>query len=380
MKKITYILLFLSITVTSALYSQTCNNIPETTNGANVVPAFAAGSNNNLMTISFTADGVLPVLSAVTTLWLRVPNEGGNLQVPIISNNTLTNIGFAQAIPSADLGLPGNDAYYFFTSVIPIGNIAASFPNGVAVNICTISFPIPVPGVEIINTELLPPFDPGGGYIYYETALHGCTTLEDNFVSVDLNISLPIKIKVFTAEKFNDERASNLRWTSSTEVNASHFEVERSSDGFIFEYIDQVTAAGNSNIEQHYALIDRTIPTTRNKQDVYYYRLKLVDLDGSFEYTDVRSVRFDDDANVTFNAYPNPTTSKLYINMSTPAYDETQFTQANVFDLSGKLAYKQNVSTKGITELDLDQLTNGAYNLIIVHNGKTYQNRLIKTN
>ena len=232
----------------------------------------------------------------------------------------------------------------------------------------------------------------GQGYFYFELNgddktnyaqnFYGGTLLNDSdgVPAVEAATALPIKLKNFTADRFNNERASDLKWSSSSEVNADYFDVERSADGFNFEFIGKVKAAGNSNTEQNYSMLDRSIPNSRNQQDVFYYRLKMVDLDGQFEYSDVRSVRFDNESNIDVATYPNPTSGKLYVNISTPDYDETLSTDAFFYDLSGRLVMKKTVSTKGITEIDLDNVTNGAYNVSISHNGKSYQNRIIKTN
>lgn len=191
---------------------------------------------------------------------------------------------------------------------------------------------------------------------------------------------LPIKLRNFTVGKFGNERVSDLRWSSSSEINSDYFDVERSEDGFNFISIGQQDATGNSSTEQNYAMLDRSLPNSRGTQDVFYYRLKMVDLDGKYEYSDVRSIRFDNENNIDVVAYPNPTSGKLFVNISTPDYDETLSTNAFIYDLSGKLVNKSAVSTKGITEINLDNMTNGAYNIIISHNGTSYQNRIIKTN
>jgi hypothetical protein len=193
-------------------------------------------------------------------------------------------------------------------------------------------------------------------------------------------VVLPIKISKFDVRPFGGGgKASDLRWTSSSEVNASHFEVERSVDGFNFIYVDRVKATGNSNWAIDYNYVDRSLPTNRSGEEIYYYRLNMVDLDGAAELSDVRSVRFDNNDDVIVKMGPNPTSNIVFVNMSAPSATDAD-APARVFDASGKLVTSKKVSTNGVTEIDLNNYPNAIYNISIEHNGKTYNNRIIKSN
>ena len=103
---------------------------------------------------------------------------------------------------------------------------------------------------------------------------------------------LPIKLLNFTAEK--KERSDLLKWQTASEANSSHFEVEASSDGEIFYSLDIVAAAANSSTVIYYSFENYFEVI----HPVNYYRLKKVDLDGNFEYTNIISVN-----RVTENIY-----------------------------------------------------------------------------
>ncbi len=75
-----------------------------------------------------------------------------------------------------------------------------------------------------------------------------------------------------------------LRWTTSVESNLKGFEVERGFDGKSFQFVAFVEAAGNSTTPRDYVYEDRTV--FKSTGHVFYYRLKLVDFDGSFVYYD----------------------------------------------------------------------------------------------
>ncbi len=192
-------------------------------------------------------------------------------------------------------------------------------------------------------------------------------------------IPLPIKLSKFDVRPFGGIKASDLRWTSVSEVNAAYFDIERSADGITFSNIGRTKATGNSNLAIDYNYIDRSLPTNRTGEEIYYYRLNMVDLDGTAEYSEVRSVRFDNNDEVIVKMGPNPTSNVISINMSAPSAIDTD-APANVYDAAGRLVTSKKVNTNGVTEIDLSNYPNAIYNISVEHNGKTYNNRIIKSN
>ena len=91
------------------------------------------------------------------------------------------------------------------------------------------------------------------------------------------------------------------------ESNNNHFDAEHSKNGIDFEKIGEVAGAGTSSIQHNYNYLHRTPVNGMN-----YYRLKQVDTDNKFTYSEIRSVKFDNIKSVT--VFPNPTTDKVYIN------------------------------------------------------------------
>ncbi len=91
---------------------------------------------------------------------------------------------------------------------------------------------------------------------------------------------LPIVLTSFTAEA-RDE-VIDLHWTTSSEQDNDRFEIERSGDGVLFQPIGTVDGAGNSLHELHYSFTDRS-----PLNEVNYYRLKQVDLDGQYEFSSI---------------------------------------------------------------------------------------------
>ncbi|MCF2487806.1 glycoside hydrolase family 9 protein [Dyadobacter sp. CY347] len=97
------------------------------------------------------------------------------------------------------------------------------------------------------------------------------------FFSTAINDALPVRFASFEARA--EQCQVNLNWTTSEEVNADHFIIQRSSDAVTFNDIGRVNAAGSSKIAKQYLFTD-SLPERRN-----YYRLKQVDFDGKSQLT-----------------------------------------------------------------------------------------------
>ncbi|MCF2498128.1 glycoside hydrolase family 9 protein [Dyadobacter sp. CY357] len=97
------------------------------------------------------------------------------------------------------------------------------------------------------------------------------------FFSTAINDALPVHFASFKAQA--EQCHVNVHWTTSQEVNADYFVIQRSADAKTFEDIGRVSAAGSSSISKQYRFTD-SLPNPRN-----YYRLKQVDYDGRYQFT-----------------------------------------------------------------------------------------------
>lgn len=140
------------------------------------------------------------------------------------------------------------------------------------------------------------------------------------------NSSLPVEITSFSASKSNG--GVLLNWETSSEINSSHFVIERSTDANDFNEIGVVMASVNSKTTNNYSFIDAK-PSSKN-----YYRLKLVDADGKFAYTNIISVLFDNTNDLEIMVYPNPSTSDFNVKLITGS---TLPVNIKLFDMSGRL-------------------------------------------
>lgn len=171
----------------------------------------------------------------------------------------------------------------------------------------------------------------------------------------DVNILLPINNIQFNANLNQDKVI--LDWTTFMEINSDYFEIERSIDAISFERIAQVNAAGHSTYPLQYSVIDYQ-PYLGNS----YYRLKSFDLDGTYRYSDIKSISINSTPN--FLLYPllwgnDVQEVKLYASI------EDQI-NVEVFSILGQelirsKEYKITPNTITTINLPIGNLANGNY-------------------
>ena len=166
---------------------------------------------------------------------------------------------------------------------------------------------------------------------------------------------LPVGLSAFTA-KTEGDAAVRLSWTTSTEQNNDHFELERSADGKFFTIVETVTGAGNSSQALSYGFLDTKLPVGAAQ---LYYRLRQVDTNGQATYSPVRTVTLTA-AVITarLQAYPNPAHQMVHVRI----LGAVPTAPLQVFDAMGQLVRtKSVVATDPEPSLSLDGLPAGLY-------------------
>ncbi len=187
--------------------------------------------------------------------------------------------------------------------------------------------------------------------------------------------SLPVTLTSFNAKNI-DNKLTELNWSTEIEENCKSFEIERSKDGRSFEKIGTVLAQGDSNNPTDYRFEDNITVY----HPLYYYRLKMVDLDGEFTYSNISVIRFStQDEFAIQNLYPNPTKSgEVWLTVT--AAKELPST-ISLFDNIGRRVNSQKTTlSAGQTEIaiDIDHLQNGLYMVVVeTATGKVYEKLLI---
>lgn len=147
-----------------------------------------------------------------------------------------------------------------------------------------------------------------------------------------------------------------IKWYATYETNFKQFEIERSTNGTDFMSIGTVQGKNLAN----YNFTDRNLPSA----SVAYYRLKMIDIDGKFEYSKIVSVKMNNSLTNNIVVYPNPAKNVLKIQFKTPLLETSQL---QIIDLTGRTVMQSTIQSMSnmVTE-DVSKLPSGRYLLRIV--------------
>ena len=177
---------------------------------------------------------------------------------------------------------------------------------------------------------------------------------------------LPVELSQFKIIK--NQNSSQLLWRTATELDNSHFDIQRSADSKDWETIGSVQGNGTTLEPQEYRYTDR-----QPLPGINYYRLKQVDYDGQYEYSKVVPVDFGKGTRPGVLS-PNPVGSELFLTLP----EETDgAVSVAVFDLNGRIwQQKDNIRTS----LDVSGLPQGIYFVkLVAENGRVLlQERFVK--
>ena len=206
-------------------------------------------------------------------------NEGGVVTLTAPPGNVFTTIEFAS------YGTPNGSCGSFTTGGCHAVNSA---------NICAAAF-VGQNSASINATNGV--FgDPCGG------------TVKRLYIQARYSAVAPLTLTSFTATKIEKDKIK-LDWSSDNEVNSSHFVIERGTNAVRFEATGSVAAKGSGR--NNYSFIN-TIP---NEAPSYYYRLKMVDLDGKHKYSNIIRIN-NDHSDLILSLSPNPAKNIITISSS----------------------------------------------------------------
>lgn len=185
------------------------------------------------------------------------------------------------------------------------------------------------------------------------------------------NNPLPIELLKFIG--FAKQDFNVLTWTTASEINSDYFEVERLTSDKTFETISRITASGNSREINQYQFHDATFTKTNA---IEYYRLKMVDLDNHFKYSDVIAVKRNGEVKASISLYPNPSAEILNVTISNV---DVAKIQVKILDLIGKVVYENNeLMSNEINSIQIADFPSGIYTLQVVGLTENLNQRFIK--
>ena len=156
----------------------------------------------------------------------------------------------------------------------------------------------------------------------------------------------------------------NVNWSTVQEINSDYFLVERSADATSWEPLGQVPAKGNSSGVVDYKYVDPAPPNSTN-----YYRLKMVDLDGKFKYSQVAKVNLDG-RSAALTIYNNPFHDQVRIKINLTS---SEVLDLKLTDLTGRTHVQQTIKGQpGDNFVNLNPSLVGSGLYILTIKGQTY--------
>jgi uncharacterized protein (DUF1501 family) len=244
-----------------------------------------------------------------------------------------------------------------------------------------------IPAVATVNSQVAMQYDFKS---VYQSLLQGwfcltpseaSTVLGDSSVpNVPINGgcggAVPVELVRFVAERANISDA-HLTWATASENGTESFEIERSTDGKNFKKISDVAAKGHAHEAQTYDFLDKNLPLST--ASIFYYRLKIKDLDGTSEYSPTRSVLFDSKSKkIVADISPNPSNGQVRLAFK-GGIDLDKTTEITVNDIYGRqvVRYTENFAADSTLNLDLATAVNGIYMVTIKNGNNTLVQKIV---
>ena len=172
------------------------------------------------------------------------------------------------------------------------------------------------------------------------------------------NALLPLQLLSFSANAKNNYAV--LNWNTTQEVHVTSFVVERSADAAVFAAVKNINAANGYSIVNTYQFTD-SMPVS----PVAYYRLKMVNDDGTFTYSAIKSVAVAGNSKSAISVYPNPTTDYVTIKMTNAAAGQYHYT---VSSITGQAITSTDVTlANGYNQIKIDLTKTTVKGIVVIH-------------
>lgn len=357
MKFLKYATFVFSCFLSSALHAQTQTS---------QITAALVDLGNESFKVTFTPNNALAGTPVPLNIYLKVPEAqlaGTSFTIGANPYGLAFVNSFANT-PSDGFG------YFFFQTQTqpPIGSWATGTPQ----DIITLTKNGTASEVSLSGGDFgSSPFPNSSGFFWPGTALTVDNT-STNLVSWPIASSLsflPVEMSAFRAILL-DNRTSQLDWRTETETGNQGFDIERSFDGHNWKKIGYHKGNGTTLVPHDYRFID-----DGPRRGINYYRLRQMDFDGQFEYSQVRSVDVRE-GKKTIALMPNPATE--WVKIQVPDYDGTA--KLVITDQLGRLALDKVLGeNQQEVQLDLsgESLQGGIYLVTFISGREKTTRRLV---
>lgn len=181
---------------------------------------------------------------------------------------------------------------------------------------------------------------------------------------------LPVELTNFDVQKLGDDQ-SLIFWQTVSELDNDYFAVERSADGLKFQEIGRVQGAGTTTETLNYEFVDKK-PIQGNN----YYRLRQVDLDGAFTYSEIKALYFSDVPKFGISIFPNPATNLINIRLGDDI--EGDRVDVEMYNNVGQMVTSRRLSAEsGGAIIQTSSYPSGVYIVVAKSNGKVTKETIV---
>ncbi len=336
----------------------------------------SAGLQNAISTTGYTQEAglIFDALSTFTLMGVNVyPMGSGSGTVTINVENTSNVVIHTTTVTLTGTGAPYVKTYVPLNWVIPAGTnykINMLTPTGSVTGLVRESgaswgsYPLTTAGViSITNGKCCPDAASASYYYFYDwlvsTACESGRDTVEAFVDYTPGCST-VPVTMLSLQGDKQGSVNNLSWSTVSEAHNSGFEIQRSVDGQQFSklaFVNSKGENGNSSSLLTYSYQDAKPLATTN-----YYRLKQINKDGSYRFSNVISIKGNDATRIEFTSvYPNPVINSLNVVLTAPSADNVTLV---ITDIMGKVVLREARTLKAgsnLFNLNVNSLAQGTY-------------------
>lgn len=316
------------------------------------------------------------------TLSIADQGAGNPTDAQIVLQSGIPNLDLVPTVPGGNPYILGGRAYYSFNMSDNGLTTTSTWPAGRKDNlIADFTFP----SNSYFSSLRLDDISSSGGpngQMYWYVEVIGAGDITDysmmffgtptipptnnggtspSFVPLQPFSVIPVKFSSFTVAKVNNNCI--LKWEVVNEdANTDRYELERSLDGTSFTTFATVLKSASANPSKTYTSTDESVASrVSNVNGIVYYRVKEIDRDGRFVYTDIKNVRFGGSREFGATIFPNPVKDLATVNI-----DLVQPANINIIitDATGKELQRVNMDgTQGgnTRQVNVRSLPSGTY-------------------